>query len=92
MNRNVEKITEKGIYEAPDLMIEVISPANYKKLREEKKQKYADFGVREYWEIYPKKQKINVEVLTKIDDENEKIKKANYQLFSTDYKNRKDKI
>lgn len=79
LNHNVEKITEKGIYEAPDVVIEVISPANYKKLREEKKQKYADFGVREYWEIYPKKQKINVEVLT----ETENSEKTTYQLFST---------
>lgn len=82
LNHNVEKITEKGIYEAPDLVIEVISPANYKKLREEKKQKYADFGVREYWEIYPKKRKINVEILTETDEDNN-TQKANYQLFST---------
>ncbi|WP_375562315.1 Uma2 family endonuclease [Bernardetia sp. OM2101] len=80
LNHNVEKITEKGIYEAPDLVIEVISPANYKKLREEKKEKYAGFGVREYWEIYPKKRKINVEILTEINAEN---KNPSYQLFST---------
>jgi Uma2 family endonuclease len=85
LNHNVEKITEKGIYEAPDLVIEVISPANYKKLREEKKQKYADFGVREYWEIYPKKRKINVEILTEINEdvENNESTKPTYQLFST---------
>jgi Uma2 family endonuclease len=84
LSHNVEKITEKGTYEAPDLVIEVISPANYKKLREEKKQKYADFGVREYWEIYPKKRKINVEILTQIEDiENNESTKPNYQLFST---------
>lgn len=84
LNHNVEKITEKGIYEAPDLVIEVISPSNYKKLREAKKQEYADFGVREYWEIYPKKKKINVEILTQIEDvENNESTKPNYQLFST---------
>lgn len=80
LNHNTEKITKKGIYEAPDLVIEVISPANYKKLREEKKQKYADFGVQEYWEIYPKKKKINIEVLEKSEDG--KINN-NYKLFST---------
>lgn len=48
---------------APDLVVEVISPANYKKLCEEKKEIYAQFGVQEYWEIYPKKQKCLVYVL-----------------------------
>jgi Uma2 family endonuclease len=90
LNHNVEKITEKGIYKSPDLVVEVISPANYKKLREAKKQEYADFGVREYWEIYPKKKKINVEILTEIENiesnENEatnKTKNVKFQLFST---------
>ncbi len=84
LNHNLDKTTEKGIYEAPDLVIEVISPANYKKLREAKKQQYADFGVKEYWEIYPKKRKINVEILTQIEDiENDENTKSNYQLFST---------
>jgi len=74
----VEKVTEKGIFEAPSLVVEVISRSNYKKLREEKKQKYAEFGVPEYWEIYPNKKKINIEVL----EENEEGEKA-YTLYST---------
>jgi len=61
---------DKKIREAPDLVVEVISPANYRKLREEKKRQYADFGIQEYWEIYPKKQKIRIETLQEKVDEN----------------------
>lgn len=78
LKSQVDKITEKGIYEVPALVIEVISKANYKKLREAKKEKYAGFGIAEYWEIYPKKKQINVEVLA----ENEDGSKG-YALFSS---------
>ena len=70
-------VTEKGVQEAPELVVEVISRANYKKLREEKKAKYAAFGVQEYWEIHPKSQKVLVEVLTQ-----DEAGKPIYTLFS----------
>lgn len=54
---------DKAIEGAPDLVVEVISKANYKKLRRLKKQVYAEFGVQEYWEVFPKKKKITVECL-----------------------------
>ncbi|MGF1534522.1 MAG: Uma2 family endonuclease [Bernardetiaceae bacterium] len=63
LSHKTERVTERGIYEAPDLVVEVISPANYKKLRAEKKTAYAQFGVSEYWEIYPSTQEIHVAVL-----------------------------
>lgn len=75
---NLDKMTDKGMYEPPTLAVEVISRANYKKLREAKKQQYADFGIPEYWEIYPTQKKINIEVL----EEDEEGKKS-YTLFST---------
>ena len=56
-------ITDDCIETAPELVIEVISPANYKKLRTQKKELYANFGVQEYWEIYPKKHKIVIETI-----------------------------
>ena len=58
---------------APDLVVEVISPANYKKIREEKKGLYEQFGVQEYWEIYPKSKECLIYVL----------KEGNYELFNT---------
>ena len=78
VKKNVEKITDKGIDFVPDLVIEVISPSNYKSLREKKKQEYADFGVLEYWEVYPTKQQIKIDTLS--EDENGK---PVYTLFSS---------
>jgi Uma2 family endonuclease len=77
-------LTEKAIEGAPDLVVEVISKANYKKLRESKKRLYADFGVEEYWEVYPKKQKIKIETL-QTDENGQK----NYITFSEANKNGK---
>jgi len=74
----LESVTMRAIEAAPELVVEVISPANYKKLREEKKAKYAEFGVEEYWEIYPKKKLVRIETLTENKDTNEK----EYELFS----------
>ncbi len=48
---------------APDLVVEVLSPANYKKLREEKKNLYEEAGVREYWEIYIPQRSCQIHVL-----------------------------
>ncbi len=73
-----ESISMQAIMVAPELVVEVISPSNYKKLREEKKTYYANFGVQEYWEIYPKKKQLKIEVLTKNEDTQENI----YQVFS----------
>lgn len=76
--KRLEGITMKAIESVPELVVEVISPSNYKKLREEKKAKYAQFGIEEYWEIYPKKQLVRVETLVEIEGTLEK----EYQLFS----------
>lgn len=48
---------------APDLVVEVWSPANKKKEREEKKEVYARNGVTEFWEIYPKQERVIVQTL-----------------------------
>ncbi|MDX2304020.1 MAG: Uma2 family endonuclease [Microscillaceae bacterium] len=68
---------DKAIEGAPDLVVEVISKANYKKLRNLKKQVYAEFGVQEYWEVFPKKKRISVECLQTNEEGN-----AEYVLFS----------
>jgi len=57
-------------------VVEVISPSNYKKLREEKKAKYAQFGTEEYWEVYPTKKLVRIETLTTTSNEKK------YQLYS----------
>lgn len=71
-DKTVEITENDGITGAPELVVEVISPANYKKLRHAKKKRYAEAGVTEYWELKPKKKSITVEVL----------ENGEYKLFS----------
>jgi Uma2 family endonuclease len=44
----------------PNLVVEVISRANYKKKCVEKMQQYEKFGVAEYWEIRPNKKQCSI--------------------------------
>jgi len=43
------KIKGNGVYGAPDLVVEVLSPGTAKNDRQHKKDVYARCGVREYW-------------------------------------------
>jgi len=47
-------INEKNIAGAPDLIIEILSPSSRRVDEEIKRQRYAHFGVREYWIVDPK--------------------------------------
>jgi len=55
-------IVEKGIRGAPDLVVEVLSPATAKRDRTYKKALYARYGVREYWLVDPATE--TIELLT----------------------------
>jgi Uma2 family endonuclease len=57
----------------PDLVVEVWSEGNKKREREEKRALYEQKGVTEFWAIYPKKEKITVEVLNE---------QGKYQVYS----------
>jgi Uma2 family endonuclease len=46
-NKNIVK--ERGIYGAPDLIVEVLSPRTMKTDKVYKKGKYEKYGVKEYW-------------------------------------------
>jgi Uma2 family endonuclease len=59
----LDAIQEKGIVGAPDLVVEIWSPANKKKERELKHKLYEKNGVTEYWQIFPKQKKITIEAL-----------------------------
>ena len=52
------KITKKGIFGAPDFIVEVLSPSTRKKDMTLKMTKYLNAGVREYWMIDPDKRKV----------------------------------
>ena len=53
-------IGEKGLSEAPDLIVEVISPSNSYIDRYSKKAKYEQFGVNEYWIADPANQTLEI--------------------------------
>ena len=54
------KIKPNGIYGAPDLVVEVLSPSTAKNDKVHKKDVYAKCGVREYWIVSPGEQSIEV--------------------------------
>ena len=54
------KITYKGIFGAPDFIVEVLSPSTRKKDMTLKMSKYIDAGVREYWLIDPRTRQVVV--------------------------------
>ena len=53
-NENTSNIKEDGIYGAPDLVIEVLSPGTSKSDLTKKKPAYEKAGVKEYWMVDPK--------------------------------------
>ena len=48
-----DKVTYKGVFGAPDLVIEILSRTTAKNDRGHKKEVYARYGVKEYWIIDP---------------------------------------
>lgn len=52
-NERLSIIHEGGLHGAPDLVIEILSPATAKYDLEEKKDIYERFGVKEYWIVEP---------------------------------------
>lgn len=66
-------IKNKKVQEAPNLVVEIWSPSNVKKEREMKHKTYENQGVTEYWQIFPKKREVKVEVLNE---------EGKYKLFS----------
>ncbi len=57
---NAKIITQKNVTGPPDLVIEILSPSTGYYDLTEKKDVYAEFGVKEYWIVDPKKQWIEI--------------------------------
>lgn len=65
-------VKERGIFGAPDLVVEVVSPSTFKKDTEDKRRIYSKFGIREYWFVFP--QEKGIEVL--------ELKEGAYEIIS----------
>lgn len=57
------KLQEKGIFGAPDMVIEVVSPSTAKRDIEIKRGIYERFGVKEFWLVFPEEKVVEVLVL-----------------------------
>ena len=56
-------VKEKGIFGAPDWVIEIVSPSTSKIDIKLKKDLYERFGVREYWIVFPEDERVEVYLL-----------------------------
>jgi Uma2 family endonuclease len=63
-----DKLDEAGAVAAPDLVVEVLSPATSVKDQREKLVLYDRFGVREYWIVDPANQTVSVYTLGAVSD------------------------
>ena len=55
-----EKIKSFGCVGAPDLVIEIISPSTSKKDQKDKYELYEEYGVKEYWLVFPETKSVMV--------------------------------
>lgn len=72
------KIDDRGCLGAPDIVIEILSPANNKKELKYKYEIYEEAGVKEYWIIDPREKSVQINLLT-----NDKLISHGY-LFEED--------
>lgn len=57
---DADKVRTDGVYGAPDLVAEVLSPSTMRNDMTHKKEVYARCGVREYWIIHPEDKSVEV--------------------------------
>ena len=69
-------ISERGIEGAPDLVIEVTSPATAERDRGIKRERYAWFGVPEYWVVDPDLRQVEVYRMLRDPDQPEIVREA----------------
>ena len=55
-----DKLTDWGMQGAPDLAVEIVSPASGKKDGKQKFSLYEHYGVREYWIVDPDEQVVEI--------------------------------
>jgi len=86
------KLTDRGCIGAPDWIIEIISPSNLRHDYIRKLNLYAEAGVREYWIVDPRIEKVFVYYLEQTDFQigiytfNDKIKANIYEDLWIDFR------
>lgn len=60
---DTDKIKPDGVYGAPDLVVEVLSPSTAKNDKGYKKDTYAKHGGKEYWIVNPADKSVDVYIL-----------------------------
>ena len=60
---NPDIIEDNGIYGAPDLVVEILSPSTARNDRREKFAAYQKYGVKEYWIVDPVSKSVEVYLL-----------------------------
>lgn len=58
-----DKVKTDGVYGAPDLVVEILSPSTARNDRGYKKDRYEEYGVPEYWIVSPNDRSIEVYLL-----------------------------
>ena len=53
----------------PEMVIEILSPSSVKMDRKLKLEKYREYGIKEYWIVYPKEQFIEVFIFDGVNEE-----------------------
>ncbi len=57
---NLKSIKEGRLFGTPDLVVEIVSSGSFKRDRYEKFKIYEEFGIKEYWIVYPGERVIEV--------------------------------
>jgi len=60
-----DKITRKGCYGGPDLIVEILSPSSTKRDIKDKRRLYQRYGIKEYWIVDPVNKRVDIYKLNK---------------------------
>ena len=85
---NKDIIKDDGIYGAPSLIVEVLSPSTAKNDKGYKKYLYERYGVQEYWIVSPKETSVEVNIL---EDGKYKIDSIYYSIKGMTEKEKENK-
>jgi len=76
------KLDEQGCIDAPDLIIEILSPGNSKKEMKTKYALYEESGVKEYWIVFPSEHVLQQFILNDLDKYELKSSFAEDEVFN----------